>query len=256
MLGNETNTNSKDFDFESVFEINDYFYFYDLKRLDERAEIEVKFLIKHLELKPPMKILDLACGHGRHANKLASKGFAVTGVDISKDFIEFAKNEARKLGISVKYMIKDIRKMDFNEEFDRIINMFTSFGYFSDHENFLILKNIARALKTGGLFCLDLPNIHNLVKNLREYLVTEKGNDIMIDRNSFDPITCRWYDNRLVIRDGKIKRKPFFVRIYTYPEIKDLLHKTGLIIKNVFGDFSGKEFTLDSPRMIIIAKKT
>jgi len=148
-----------------------------------------------------------------------------------------------------------MRKILWKEKFDRVLLIFTSFGCFVDDENVLVLKNITRALKPGGLFCFDTFNRDVFLKNISPYIVTEKGKDLMIDRNIFDSLTGRWYNKRIVIRDGKRKDKPFFVRIYNPTEMRDLLARAGLKFYKIFSDFDLKPFTSDSRRMIIIAKK-
>ena len=243
------------FDFKAVFEPNDYLYFYGDGLTEERTEKEVQFFIRELGLKKSMKILDLACGHGRHTNRLTELGYDVVGVDINDGFLKIAREEAKKKGLKVNYIKKDMRKILWKEKFDRVLLIFTSFGCFEDDENFLVLKNIARALKPGGLFCFDTFNRDVFMKNFLPYIVNQKGNDLMIERNTFDSLTGRVYDKRVVIRDGKRKDKPFFVRIYNPTEIRDLLLQAGLKIYKIFSDFDSKPFASDSRRMIIIAKK-
>lgn len=243
------------FDFDAVFDPDDYLYFYKDVLTEERTKKEIDFLIRELELKTPMKILDLACGHGRHANKLAELGHDVTGVDITLGFLEIAKNEAMKLGVQVNYIHEDMRKISFKEEFDRVLLLFTSFGYFEDEENLKVLENVANALKKEGLFCLDTINRDAFLKNFLPYIVTEKGNDLMIDRNIFDSITGRLYNKRIVIRNGIRKDKPFFVRLYTFPELKELLRKVGLEICRLYGDWDSNPFTNNSRRLIVISRK-
>jgi len=243
------------FDFEAVFEPKDYLYFYEDALTEERTKREIEFLVKELELDKPMKILDLACGHGRHANLLAELGHSVTGIDITPGFLEIAKQEAKKKGVSVKYILGDMRKISFLEEFDRVLLLFTSFGYFTDQENFQVLKNVSNALKSGGLFCFDTFNRDVFLRHFLPYIVMEKGNDLMIDRNTFDSVTGRVYNKRIVIRNGKRKDKPFFIRLYNPTEIRDLLKRAGLSIYKMYGDWVHKPFTSDSRRMIIIAKK-
>jgi len=243
------------FDFEGVFEVDDYLYFYSDMLTEERTEKEIQFLVRELELKKPMKILDLACGHGRHANRLAELGYNVTGVDITLGFLEIARSDAKKKGVKVRYIKKDMRKINFSEEFDRVFLLFTAFGYFEDDENFNVLKNVARDLKSGGLFCFDTFNRDVFLKNFLPSIVMEKGNDLMIERNTFDSATGRVYDKRIIIRDGKRKDTPYFVRLYNPTEIRDLLRNAGLTIYKIYGGWDAKPFTTDSKRMIIIAKK-
>lgn len=247
--------NKPAFEFEAVFEPDDYLYFYRDVLTEERTKREIEFLVKELELDKPLKILDLACGYGRHANRLAELGHRVTGVDINSGFLEIAKREAKEKGVSVKYIMEDMQKISFHEEFDRVLLLFTSFGYFEDEENFLVLKKVADALKPSGLFCFDIPNRDVCLKHFLPYIVVEKGNDLMIDRSTFDSTTGRVYNKRIVIRNGKRKDKPFFVRLYNPTEIGDLLNRAGLRIYKMYGDWDSNPFTSDSRKMIIIAKK-
>jgi SAM-dependent methyltransferase len=243
------------FDFNAVFEPNDYLHFYRNRLTEERTKYEVDFLIRELNLKKSMKILDLACGHGRHSNRLAKLGFNVVGIDTSKGFLELAKKEALRKKIKVKYQRMDMRKFLFKNHFDAIFLLLIAFGYFDDKQNKRILKNVAGSLKPGGLFCLDMKNRDYVVNNLQPYEVTEKDKDLMIERHSVDSDTGRLYNRRIVIRNGKRKDKPFFIRIYSYTEIRKLLSVIGLKIQEVFGNWDASTFSSSSERMIIIARK-
>ena len=240
--------------FERVFEPDDYLYFYEGTSItEERTEREIGFLIKELELDKPMKILDLACGHGRHANRLAELGHTVVGVDVSKGFLEIA--QANKKGTNVKYVKEDMREISFKKEFDRALLLFTSLGFFDDKKNFRVLENVAAALKSGGLFCLDIPNRDAFLKNFSPFRVLEKEGNLMIDRSSFDAKSGRWHDDRIYIREGKRADAPFSVRLYNFTEIKSLLDATGLDIRASYGDWNAQPFTGESRRMIVVAKK-
>jgi 2-polyprenyl-3-methyl-5-hydroxy-6-metoxy-1,4-benzoquinol methylase len=137
------------FNLETVFEVDDYLFTYRDDLTDERSDMEVVSLVKLLELNSRMKILDLACGFGRHANRLAALGHSVTGVDYIPGFLELARQKAAELGVQVDYRQGDMRQVSFEEEFDRVLLLFTSFGYFEDSENEQVVENMARALKPG-----------------------------------------------------------------------------------------------------------
>lgn len=244
-----------EFDFEAVFEPDDYLYFYKDALTEEQTKREIEFLVKELELDKSIKILDLACGHGRHANRLAELGYSVTGVDVNQGFLEIAKKDAKDKGLTVEFTNNDMREITFKEEFDRVLLLFTSFGYFEDEDNLKVLKNIARALKLGGLFCFDTFNRDVFLKHFLPYIVVEKGSDLMIDQNTFDSVTGRLYNRRIVIRNGKKKDKPFFVRLYNPTEVSDLLSRAGFRIYKIYEDWDAKPFTSDSRGIIIIAKK-
>jgi hypothetical protein len=90
---------------------------------------------------------------------------------------------------------------------------------------------------------------------LQPFMVTEKGEDLMIDRESFDTITGRWYNRRIVIRDGVRKDKPFFVRLYDPSEIEELVTKAGMQVHKMFAGYDSQQLSDESRSMVIIAKK-
>lgn len=244
-----------DFDANGVFDPQDYMYFYGNVLTDERTDKEIQFLVDELGLTKPMSILDVGCGFGRHSIKLAKRGHHVTGIDSMDGFICAAKKRAEYEGLKINFIQKDMRDVQFNEEFDRAILLFTGFGYFSDSENLEVLKNISKALVPDGLFCFDIFNRDAFLKDFLPYYVTEIRQDLMIDRNTFDPKTGRLIDERIIIRDGKRKDVPFSIRLYDYNEIEKLIEQGGMKIENIYGDWKKSPFTMESKGMKIIAKK-
>jgi SAM-dependent methyltransferase len=242
------------FDLSAVFEVDDYMYFYGDDLTDERSEAEVASLVELLELDSPKKILDLACGFGRHANRLAALGHAVTGVDLTPGFLEIARSQAAAMGVHVYYRQGDMRHISFREEFDRVLLLFTGFGYFEDDENVQVMDAIARALKPGGLLRFDIPNRDVVVKTLPAAEVIDKGADLMINRLSFDPLSGRFHNRRIVVRDGVRKDKPFSIRLYNANEIRDLLNRVGLEVYKMLG-YDGQPLSGDSRGLVIVARK-
>jgi SAM-dependent methyltransferase len=245
----------KEFDVKAVFDVDDYLYFYSESLTDERTEEEVSALVRLLELDTPMKILDLACGFGRHTNRLAALGHSMTGIDLTPGFLEIARQEAINRNIEVIYQLGDMCNIKFENEFDRVMLLFTAFGYFSDDVNLQVLINMRNALQAGGLLIFDSLNRDVLLKELRPYFVIEKEGNLMIDRLSFDGLQGRFYNKRVVFKDGVRKDKPFFVRLYNPNEIKALINQAGLELHHIYGDWDGKEFSSDANRMIVIARK-
>lgn len=243
------------FDLETVFEVDDYLYFYGDWLTDERSDAEVAGLVNLLALDAPQRILDLACGFGRHANRLAALGHSVVGIDYIPGFLELARAGAQRLGVAVDYRQGDMRTLDLCAEFDRVIILFTAFGYFDDEENATVLANVARALKPGGLLGLDLPNRDVAVKTLVPAFVEEKEGNLLINRFSFDPIAGRSINRRIVIRDGVRRDKPFSIRLYSYAEIRQLLAAAGLEVQTVHANWRGEPFTAESHGMAVVARK-
>jgi SAM-dependent methyltransferase len=140
-------------------------------------------------------------------------------------------------------------------EFDCALLLFTSFGYFSEGSNSQVIQNLAKALRPGGLLCLDIPNRDLRASDMPPCTVIEKEGNLMIDRHSFDPLTGRWHNKRIIIRDGIRKDKPFSIRLYNLSEIQNLLANAGLRLTSTYADWDGNPLTSDSRRMIIIAQK-
>ncbi|OGO63147.1 MAG: methyltransferase type 11, partial [Chloroflexi bacterium RBG_19FT_COMBO_47_9] len=203
----------------------------------------------------PKKILDLACGFGRHSNRLAALGHSMTGIDLIPDFLEIARKDAIQRKVEVQYQPGDMRNINFNDEFDAVMLLFTAFGYFTDEENLQVLINIKNALKTGGLLIFDSLNRDSINTVTRPFFVVEKEGNMMIDRLSFDSLQGRFYNKRIVLREGIRKDKPFFVRLYNPNEIKNIFTQIGLELQHIYGGWDAKEFSADSPRMVVIAQK-
>jgi SAM-dependent methyltransferase len=249
------NPSIEEFDFEAVFEVDDYMYFYGEQLTEERTEAEVAALVRLLELDSPKKILDLACGFGRHTNRLAELGHTMTGVDFTPGFLEIARRDAIQRKVEVQYHQGDMRTLPFEDDFDRIMLLFSAFGYFSDEENLTVMINMEKALKPRGLLIFDTLNRDVFLKELRPFFVLEKEGNLMIDRTSFDNLQGRLYNKRIVFRDGIRKDKPFFTRLYNPQEIKALLTQAGLELQHLYGGMDGSEFSSGSHRMVVIARK-
>src|SRR5436309_6714365 len=107
----------------------DYLRIYGPFLSPERTEQEVEGIVKLLTLPPGSRILDLCCGHGRHAIPLAQRGYQVTGQDLSDYFLQRAREAAAVQGVQVQWVHHDMRGIPFENEFDAVINIFTAFGY-------------------------------------------------------------------------------------------------------------------------------
>jgi len=243
------------FDLAGLFDEDDYMYFYGEEITERRADEVVQFLIDELEMSKPMSILDVGCRFGRYSIKLAERGHRVTGIDNIDGFLCQARKNAQDLNLKVNFLNKDMRYVEYNGEFDRAIVMFTGFGYYTDEQNLEVLKNVSKSLDNSGLFCLDTFSRDAFLKDFLPYFVLEKNEDLMIDRNTFDPKTGRLTNNRIVIRNGKRKDTPSVIRLYDYNEIERLLHEAGMVIEKIYGDWNKSPFTKDSKGMKIIAKK-
>lgn len=250
-------------DIAGMFSVDDYLYFYSDYLTPERSAAETEAVVTLLEMEPQMRVLDLACGFGRIANRLALLGHRVTGVEYQAGFVEIARATAGQLGIleqprggSASYLQGDMRQIDFSEQFERAIMMFNSFGYFTDAENLEVLKRISRALVSGGRLGFDVGSRDGLLANFHPHYVSEKDASLMINRFSFDVLSGRLHNQRIIIRDGVRKDIPFSIRLYSVSEMRGLLAEAGLELEQVYGEWDARPLELESGSMVIIARKS
>ena len=236
----------------------------------ELTKLQITFLLKRLQLKKGAEILDLACGHGRHAIELAKRGYKVTGLDFSKHFIDIAKKEAEVKGVKVNFVRGDMRNLSFVNKFDAITNMFTSFGYFDDEsDNELVLRKISRALKPKGKFLIDINNGMRTLARMSQKGKTDKAgllraahkeklsNGLIVTtKDEFDSATMRWSMTRTWKEKGKPKSYRTNVRMFSPPELKNMMERNGLHIEKVWGDFEGAPFGFDARRLVVLARKS
>jgi SAM-dependent methyltransferase len=240
------------FDVEGMFD-EDYLYFY-AGPLDARGAAEAELIWNLLEAEPGMEVLDLACGHGRIANALAARGCHVTGLDVTPLFLDRARRDAAVRGVAVSYVDGDMRDLPWTGRFDRVINWFSSFGYFDDAGNRRVLAEVARALRPGGRFALEMNNRDWVIRHFQPASVDERDGNLLIDRRRFEPLTGRMVTERMVVRDGRVRHVPYVVRMFTFTEMRDWLLDAGFTSAGGCGE-DGDLLAQDSRRMITIARR-
>ena len=204
-------------------------------------------LIKQLQLKGTEKILDLACGFGRHSLEFARRGYDVTGIDITPAYIDYANEQAKEESLNAKFFCQDIRTITFDKEFDVVLNMADgAIGYLEDdEENHKIFSVIAKALKKGGKHFMDIMN-GSYAETHFPYKLWDAG-EKGLTLSAFE-----WEKDRKTLIYGQVDYmygealyKPEMkegnpIRLYSLDEITEIFCKLGLRICNSFADFSGK----------------
>lgn len=240
--------------YKDWFASDDYTSVYS-HRDDKEAELFFNFLLNRLEIPEGSKILDAACGAGRHSIYLHKNHFRTVGFDLSKTLLRIAQQNAEDENIHLNLVNADIRDVCFNTKFDLILNLFTSFGYFeSDDENFQFFRNAFYFLKEGGYFVLDYLNKYHLIENLNprsEEVIS--GKRIVQKRK----IENGRVEKDIRIETGDIKNEYVeSVKLYSDEFIISKFEEIGYKLADKFGDYSGASFDKqNSDRLILIFTK-
>ncbi len=235
--------------FESWFD-TEYYHILYKERNDEEAQLLMDNLTQYLNLPEDAKILDLACGKGRHAIYLNSLGFDVTGADLSENSIKDASKFANE---KLHFKVHDMREM-CNEKYDAIFNLFTSFGYFEDDaDNYKTIKAIHSSLTETGFAVIDFMNVDYVLENLvANEIKSVDGIDFHIKR---------------YLKDGHIYKEIDFedkgekfhftekVQALRLEDFEKMMEEADIYLLDIFGDYKlRKFFKTQSERLIMIFK--
>ena len=235
--------------FESWFD-TEYYHILYKERNDEEAQLLMDNLTHYLNLPEEAKILDLACGKGRHAIYLNSLDYDVTGADLSENSIAEASKFAND---KLHFKVHDMRE-PFEEKYDAIFNLFTSFGYFDDDaDNYKTIKAIHNSLTETGFAVIDFMNVDYVLENLvANEIKTVDGIDFHIKR---------------YLKDGHIYKEIDFedkgekfhftekVQALRLEDFEKMMEEAGIYLLDIFGDYKlRKFFKTQSERLIMIFK--
>src|SRR2546422_8061927 len=198
-------------------------------KLRERTPNEIDRLEALLQLRPPLRILDLPCGQGRHAIELARRGYEVTGMDLSPYLIGVAKARAEAGGVEVRWLEGDMRRPVPGKRFDLVLNLFTSFGYFLDEaDDRLVVQAAAAMLEPGGRFLLEIINGERVIDQFVEREWFTVGEAAVMERRSLDRSARRMIVERTVSSPVGDEVDVHAIRLYGAREIGSGLGTRGL----------------------------
>jgi ubiquinone/menaquinone biosynthesis C-methylase UbiE len=220
---------------------------------------EVEAVISLLDAQPGTRLLDLACGQGWLTIPLAQRGLQVTGFDLSAALLGRAQDTAQQAGVEIEWIRGDMRHLpsEWNDHFDNVAFTLSEFGCFSDEsDNQRVLDEVARVLKRGGRFLLDVVvNRDGLVHygEIHEFL--EGDGFFVAETGTLDLVTgihkrvYNWYD------EGERRETQWQIRAYTPPEVAHMLEKAGFQVLSVYGNLAGAKLARDSWGMAFVAQK-
>jgi SAM-dependent methyltransferase len=217
-------------------------------RDEEDAERLVALLCRTVELRPGWRVLDVACGSGRHGAAFRARGARVIGLDLSQHLLHHAQGEA---GLPV--IRSDVRRIPVRSgSMDFTVNLFTSFGYFDlDAEHVQALREMVATVRDGGHFALDFLNALRVPRDLIPREAGElAGRRVQIHR-WLDPAD-QYVFKSITTDDGRrfVER----VRLFTATELEDLILAAGCRITHRLGDYFGAPLRADSARVVLVGQ--
>jgi SAM-dependent methyltransferase len=244
--------------FESFFGA-DYFEIYRDVFPPEATAAEVEGIVRLLELAAGARVLDLACGHGRHAIPFAARGFDVTGYDLSEVMLERASADAAARGVAVRWVRGDMRALPFDGEFDAVINIFTAFGYFADDEEDVeTLRRVRRALAPGGRFLMEMLHRDGLPARFQPHLEYTTSNGAQVTRDYVWDLARDVIDDRvrLVRPDGTRAEYATSLRVRSLRELLALVRRAGLEPVAWYGGLDGSTLQPSSRRLVLVSARS
>ena len=229
-----------------------YYHILYKNRDEEEAEFFIDNLIAKLQLKKGNKLIDIACGKGRHATYFNKKGMDVVGIDLSENSIAVAKKMENS---NLQFSVHDMREVFQENHFDIATNLFTSFGYFEDTEDEQKAINaMTKNLILGGILVIDFLNTKKAIANLVEQ--EKKDIDGIIFHIS------KKFDGKHIIKNiafsdkGKDYCFQEKVKALSLAEFSVFIDAAGLKIIDIFGNYNLEDFdATSSDRLILICKK-
>jgi len=225
---------------------------------------EVPAVVDALErlASPPAggSVLDACCGPGRHSLELASRGYRVTGVDLTSAYLEAARESAEDFGVEAEFLRADIRSFERPRAFDLAINLYTSFGYFDDPaDDLAALRRFRASLKPGGALVLETTGKETAVRDFVEGEWFERdGMTILTEYEvvgSWEGLRNRW----VIVRsagDGRLERvdRSFVIRLYSAVELRSALLAAGFVSVELFGSLEGAPYDRKAKSLVALAR--
>ncbi len=219
----------------------------------ETTRKEVDFLESALAIGSGARFLDIPCGNGHHTIEFARRGYKMTGLDLSEEFIAEAR---RATGVDVRWVRDDMRSISWVSEFDGAYCFGNSFAHFNHEEARQFLAAVAHALKPGGHFIIDTGMVaESILPSLLRTRWFRLGDILMLSENRYDPAESRLDIDYTFVRNGEVETRPTSSYAFTTGELCRMHRDAGLRPVELLGSINREPYQLGSPRLILVSAK-
>jgi len=202
-------------------------------------------------------VLDVPCGHGRHSIALATRGFRVTGVDLSREEIDEAHRRAGAASAAVEWRHGDMRALPWSAAFDGAFCFGNSFAYLPPDGTRAFVNAVARALRPGARFALDTGIVAEcILPRLAEREWARFGDILFLEENRYDAVESCIETTYTFVRGAEAHTRTGVQWVYTARELRELLAAAGLRVLGFHGSTEGAPFEVGSPHVLVVAEKT
>ena len=218
---------------------------------------EVDSIKSLCKIQPDERILDLCCGIGRHSLEFARRGHVVVGVDRTNIYLKKARKTAADENLEIEFVHDDMRTFHRKNQFDVVLSMFTSFSYFEDHEEqMLVLRNIYSSLRVGGRFLLEMAGKEVLARIFNRQSWSEWPHGFILEEREVLDNWSKMHNKWIFIRNnGDVHRWDVIHWIYSGVEIKEMLEDVGFSDVRVYGALDGRDYDNEATRLVAVATK-
>ncbi len=223
---------------------------------EEQTQQEADFLEKVLLAPAGASIVDLACGGGRHCLELSARGYRLTGVDISPEFLTVARAAAAERRLAVTWEQRAMHDLPWEATFDGAICMGNSLGGLDDAGTAAFFRAVARALKPASRLVVDTGFVaESLLPNLEERHWGPSGDILYLAHRRYDHVQGRLNIDYTFIRDSQVEKKSGFGQVYTYKEFCRIIEEAGFHDIEGYASAAQEPYRLGSPELFLVATK-
>lgn len=221
------------------------------------GDTDLPFLEGILGVSGGRKILDVACGVGRHSIPLARRGYRVTGVDLSTACLDEAQRRAEAEQLAIAWHRGDMRELPWRDRFDGALCFGNSFGYCDRAGTRAFVRSLADALKPGAAFVLETGAMaESLLPALQTRRWMEVGDILFFSSATYEASLSRLDIEYSFLRGGVRETRMAHTWIYTIGELRELFASVGLTVEQLCASTAGEPYRLGDPKLLLVARKT